>query len=687
VQRLSGLFLWTRGRYCQLLWRLGYVCLLSWGFYSYSQNNTGVALANPVTKPTQQTIPPTTPTQWLPLIFRDYHAAMLTSPNGNIRLHFYSNRDSATPALAYTLTYAEQPILRPSALALALPTAEAPLAQFAITNLTFATVNQTYAMPFGEAATVHDQYNEMVVDLRETTEPQRELQLIFRAYNGAIALRYHIPTQAAWTTFALLDEQTHFTFPADHLAYVEYGTEGEYLPQPLSAITGRSENPLTLVGDPGLYLAITEAAVDNYPRMVLQRDTVDPQTLVTSLESAVQATTPYTTPWRVLMLAESPAALLAQSSLLYQLSPPTQYTNTSWIRPGKAMRSGLSTEAARQTIDFAAAHGIDYIEFDAGWYGPEFDPNSDATQAITTIDMPQVLAYAAKQERGVFLYVNRLAAVRQLDTLLPLYASWGVVGIKFGYLDGRTQAGIQFIHEAVRKAADYQLLVNVHDNYRPSGLSRTYPNLVTQEGVRGNEHFAGATHNVTLPFTRFLAGAADYTFPYYVDRLTVTRAHQLAAMVAFFSPLQFVFWYDSPVNYQGEPEIAWVAALPTVWDETRVLDGQIGETISIARRQAGDWFVGVLTNQEPRSVLLPLTFLEPEQRYQVTRYSDQTPTRVAIETMSATMTDILTVTLLPSGGAALHFIPIEGCKPSKDASLSSTNTGEPVRCGVALNAP
>lgn len=226
-------------------------------------------------------------------------------------------------------------------------------------------------------------------------------------------------------------------------------------------------------------------------------------------------------------------------------------------------------------------------------------------------------------------------------------------------MDGRTQAGIAFIHDAVRKAADHHLLVDVHDNYRPSGLSRTYPNLLTQEGVRGNEHFAGATHNVTLPFTRFLAGAADYTFPYYIARLTVTRAHQLGAMVAFFSPLQFVFWYDSPVNYGGEPEIAWVAALPTVWDETRVLDGQIGTTITVARRKGSDWFVGVLTNTEPRIVPLPLTFLDPDRRYQVERYSDQTPTNVAVEQMTVTMTETLTITLLPSGGTALHFAPIE----------------------------
>lgn len=609
----------------------------------------------------QQTIPPQPTTLWFPLAFQG-NGATIASPNGKIRLHFLLGNEPDTPALAYRVSYNEQPVLHNSALGLTLPANEAPLGRFMITHIAYQTVDQPYTMLFGEQSTLRDHYNEVAIQLREQTPPTRVVNLSFRAYDGGIALRYHLPVQPAWAAVTLVDEATHFTFASDHLAYVADGTEGEYQPQPLSAITAHSENPLTLVSPGQIFLAITEAAVENYPRMRLARDPAEPQTLVTRLIGSATAPLPYTTPWRVLMIAESPTALVTQNALLYHLSPPSQLADTSWIRPGKAMRSGLSTAAALQTIDFAVAHGIEYIEFDAGWYGlgydAEFDPNSDATQVIAAIDMPQVLAYAAQQGRGVILYVNRVALERQLDTLLPLYASWGVSGLKFGFVDGRTQAGIRFVHEAVRKAANYRMVVDIHDNYRPSGLSRTYPNLLTQEGVRGNEHFPGATHNVTLPFTRFLAGPADYTFPYYIARLNVTRAHQLGAMLVFFSPLQFVLWYDTPANYQGEPELAWLQTLPTVWDESVPVAGMIGETITMARRKGDAWFVGVLTNHDARLVTLPLTFLAPNQRYQVTQYSDQTATSVAIQQSAVTATETLTLTLLPSGGAALRFVPV-----------------------------
>jgi len=611
----------------------------------------------------QQTAPPSALTLWLPLVMHDYHAATVTSPNGKLRLQFFVGATRADPALSYTVAYQTEPLLLPSPLGLELPADETPLGPFVLTHLQVNTVDQRYPMPFGEVAEQHDQYNELVAHLHETGALQREMQIIFRAYDAGIALRYLIPSQSAWPTVTIAAEHTQFVFPADHLAYVQYGTEGNYQPQSLSVIDGRSENPLTIVRSDGIHLALTEAQVENYPRMLLARHARQPQTLVTSLVGPAQSSTPYQTPWRVLMVAPSSAALPLQNGLLYNLSPASVITDTSWIHPGKVIRSGLSTAAARQVIDFAATHGIEYIEFDVGWYGlgydHEFDPNSDATQVIAAIDMPQVLAYAAQQGRGLILYVNRVALERQLDTLLPLYAGWGVKGIKFGFMDGRSQAGINFIHQAVRQAAHYHLIVDAHDNYRPSGLSRTYPNLLTQEGVRGNEHFAGADNNVTRPFTRFLAGAADFTFPYYVDQLTVTRAHQLGAMVAFFSPLQFVFWYDSPLDYQGEQEVAFIGGLPTVWDETVVVDGQIGSFVSVARRKGRAWFVGALTNSQPRVVTIPLTFLEPDQRYLVYHYGDNTPTSVALWAELITATDTINAALLPSGGHALRIVPLD----------------------------
>lgn len=650
-------FLWRgrqRGQAPYLIW-IGLLtgCLCS--CFSVSQPRALTTLSPPGTIPVVR--PPTR--VWLPLVQHDADTTV-TSPNGKLRLRLFVDAAPPSPPLSYTLTDADHLIIRNSALTLQLPAQEAPLDQLAITQVDYNTVDQHYAVSLGEAAIVQDQYHELVVHLQEQAGLHRALQVIVRLYDEAVAFRYHIPSQSAWPIVTIQAEQTHFAFTADYLAYVEYGTEGGYQPQPLSALTGRSETPLTLLDSQGRALAITEAAVANYPRMVLTRHATEPQTLVTSLESMAQAATPYSTPWRVIMIATSPAALLAQSDLLYKLSPPATFADTSWIRPGQAMRSKLSTEAAEETIDFAAAHGIEYIEFDAGWYGlgyhAEFDPNSDATQVIAAIDMPRVLDYATQRGRGVILYVNRIALERQLDTLLPLYASWGVQGIKLGFMDGRTQAGIRFIHEIVQKAATYQLLVDVHDSYRPSGLSRTYPNLLTQEGIRGNEHYPGATHNVTLPFTRFLAGAADYTFPYYSNQVT-TRAHQLGAKIAFFSPLQFVLWYDTPHQAQGEPELALIGALPTVWDETVIVDGQIGNTVTIARRKGQVWFVGTLTNDEARTVKIPLTFLDPHQQYTAYHYQDQTPTQVAINRSTVSAADTISADLLPSGGHVLYLAP------------------------------
>lgn len=610
----------------------------------------------------QQQTPPDA-TVWLPFGFHEYYPATIHSPNGRLRLTFFLGATPAEPALAYAVAYNGQTLLQPSALDLRLAATETPLGPFALTGLHFATVDQSTPMFFGETATLRDHYQAMAVHLREVDAPQRELVLHFRAYDTGVALRYVIPAQPNWSTVTITDEQTHFAFPADHQAYVQVGMEGAYQRQRLSAITSRSENPLTIVQGDGLFTAITEAHVDDYPRMTLLRSTETIPTLVTTLAGNATATLPYQTPWRVVLVAESATALLAHNHLIYLLSPPSALSDTSWIQPGKAMRiMGLNTAAALAVIDFATAHNIAYVEFDAGWYGfgaqGEFDPALDATQPIAAIDMPQVLAYAAQTGRGVLLYVNRVALEQQLDQILAHYAAWGIKGIKLGFMDGETQTGINLVHQIVRKAADYHLVVDVHDSYRPSGMSRTYPNLLTQEGLRGNEHFSGADHNVILPYTRFLIGAGDHTFPYYSDLLNVTRAHQLAAMIAFFSPLQFVFWYDSPSDYQGEPEIALIDALPTVWDETQVLDAQIGSYLVTARRKGAEWFVGALTNTEARTVTIPLTFLAPTQSYTAYSYRDNTPTAVASATATVTISDTLTASLLPSGGYAVQFIPV-----------------------------
>ena len=190
------------------------------------------------------------------------------------------------------------------------------------------------------------------------------------------------------------------------------------------------------------------------------------------------------------------------------------------------------------------------------------------------------------------VYVNQRALVQQLDSLLPLYKKWGLKGIKFGFVQIGNQHWSTWLHDAVRKCAEYEMMVDIHDEYRPTGFSRTYPNLMTQEGIRGNEEMPDATHNTILPYTRFLAGAGDYTLCYFNSRVKNTKAHQLAMAAVYYSPLQFMFWYDNPAMYKGEEELEFWKAIPTVWDESRALDGEIGEYIVQARRSGKEWFVG-----------------------------------------------------------------------------------------------
>jgi alpha-glucosidase len=201
-------------------------------------------------------------------------------------------------------------------------------------------------------------------------------------------------------------------------------------------------------------------------------------------------------------------------------------------------------------------------------------------------------------------------------------------------------------------------MIDVHDSYRPSGVTRTYPNLMTQEGVRGNEHMPTATHNATLPFTRFLNGPADYTICYYTDRIKTTRAHQIALAAAFYSPLQFMYWYDKPSDHGGEPETDFFAKVPTVWDETRVVDGRIGEFVSIARRSGEQWFTGTISGDAPREVTLPLSFLATGRKYMAHVYENGAGKKdVRVSSRSVDSRTVLTVALPAAGGHAMRIVP------------------------------
>jgi alpha-glucosidase len=289
--------------------------------------------------------------------------------------------------------------------------------------------------------------------------------------------------------------------------------------------------------------------------------------------------------------------------------------------------------------------------------------SSDATTVATNrdFDMPALTAYAAQKGIGLLVYVNQRALVQQLDEILPLYKQWGIKGIKFGFVQIGNQHWSTWLHEAIKKCAAYEMMVDIHDEYRPTGFSRTYPNLMTQEGIRGNEEMPDATHNVTLPFTRFLAGAADYTICYYNNRIKTTHAHQLAMAAVYYSPLQFLYWYDKPDAYQGEPEIAFFDKVKTVWDDTQAIDGAIGEFVTVARRSGDEWFLGTMTNNDARSLSTPLEFLTSNQKYVANIYTDDetvnTRTKVRLTQLIVDKQSVLKFKLKASGGCAVHLVP------------------------------
>jgi alpha-glucosidase len=387
-------------------------------------------------------------------------------------------------------------------------------------------------------------------------------------------------------------------------------------------------------------------------------------------------------PWRYILAGTSPADLLQKNYLVLNLNKPNQIANTDWIHPGKVLReSTLTTDGAINCIDFAASHGIRYISFDAGWYGKEDSDTSDATRVSVDparskgpLDLKKVIAYGKKNNVGVILYVNRRALERQLDTLLPLYQSWGIKGLKFGFVQVGSQQWTNWLHEAVRKAAKYKMVVDIHDEYRPTGYSRTYPNLLTQEGIRGDEESPFTEHTITTLFTRCIAGAADNTICYFTNRVDKMGSHvaQMAKAVCIYSPLQFLYWYDKPVpdsaktGKEGEiqevPELAWFNKLPTVWDETKVLEGDMEGFATIVRRSGNNWFLGSLNGTTPRKVNWNCNFLDKGKKYKAVIYTDDstmnTTTKVKMRTMTIDDHSKISLNISARNGVAIHILPL-----------------------------
>lgn len=526
----------------------------------------------------------------------------------------------------------------------------------------------TWKPVYGERSQIRDHYNQIEIQLQKDDNPNYKLSVFIRAYNEGIAIRYFFPEHPQGLYHRVMAENTEFTLPADTRAWFTGWAQGAYSLRPLENWPDMAERPLTLQLPNGPCVSLAEAALTDYALTKYKLVPDKPNTIVTSMYESADLMSDVGTPWRVIMVADRPGQLLENNDILLNLNPPTTLVNTDWIKPGKVMREvTLTDEGANACIDFAAAHNLQYILFDWKWYGPAFSFNSDATKVVAKMDLQKIIEYGKSKGRsgapvGIILYVNLQALYKQMDELFPLYKKWGVKGVKFGFVQVGSHRWMTWLTEAKRKAMENGLMVNVHDEYRPTGTSRTYPNVMTQEGIQGNEEFPDATHNTVLPFTRYIAGAGDYTICYYDKRLKNTHAHQLAMNVISYSPLQSVFWYDKPALYGGEPEIEFFEKVPTVWDETKVIHDAIGEYVTIARRSGSDWFVGTISNNNGRSLKLPLDFLPKGKNYTAHIYSDDpalpTKTQVRVTTQKVKAGQSLDMKLLPRGGQAVWLTPV-----------------------------
>jgi alpha-glucosidase len=392
---------------------------------------------------------------------------------------------------------------------------------------------------------------------------------------------------------------------------------------------------------------------------------------------------PFQSPWRVVMMGHSYGQLLENNYIIQNLNDPIAIEDESWITPGKVLREGtLTTQGGLAAIDFVASHNMQYVHFDAGWYGNEMDNASDATTVTLDpkrskgpFDIEAVTAYANEKGVKVMLYVNRRALEKQLDDILPLFEKWGIAGIKYGFVRVGDQHATAWMHEAVKKTAEHKMVIDIHDEYRPTGFSRTYPNLLTQEGIRGDEETVPNSHTLITMFTRSLAGAADNTVCYYNKRVETMGSHasQLAKTVCIFSPLQFLYWYDkapaAPVKDDAlwgntntignEPELEFFNNVPTVWDETLVLTAEIGEIGVIARRKGNDWWIGGINGETTREIKVDFSFLKEGSNYSAKIYTDdetvKTRTQVRIEEKEINSKSKMNLEVKANNGFTMHI--------------------------------
>ena len=631
----------------------------------------------------------------------------IASPDSQIQLNFALANGGQ---LTYDVTFRGKAVITRSNLGLDLQNQPAFGTNLEVVAATPSKISETYTLPASKSNRVRNLCNVLTLDLREASPRGRKLTVEARAYDDGVAFRYIVPDQASVKELRIVNEKTQFVIAKDATTYPlilrNYRTswEDNYRTVPLSGINPDSLIALPLLTElPGVaFLAITEADIDNYSGMYLTHSASNANALEARLSPridepglAVSGVTPMATPWRVLMIAAEPGRLI-ESHIVENLNPPSAIADTSWIKPGKAawdwwsgpydenvsFKPGKNTETMKHYIDFASKAGFEYFMLDAGWAARGSGPNdsgADITEVQPNINMQYALGYAKSKRVGIWLWAHWTDIDRQMDQAFPLYEKWGIAGVKIDFMDRDDQWMVDFYRRVAKKAAQHHLMIDFHGAYKPDGINRTWPNVITREGVLGleyNKWSARVTpeHNVMLAFTRMLAGPMDYTPGGFLNvtreefqprnlhpMVMGTRAHQTALFVVFESPFEMVS--DHPEAYEGQKELAFLSAVPTSWDETRVVNARVGDYITIGRRHGNEWYVGSITGSHGAELDIPLEFLGAGD-YIADVYSDApdaaiNPTHTVMEQKKVNRSMRLKASMVSGGGQAIRIRPAQ----------------------------
>ena len=614
----------------------------------------------------------------------------VTSPDGQIEFRMFLAPQEVSSEywrLAYQISFRGKPLMDTSYMGLNFRDQPVLGVNLGLVTSKTQAVDETYTTPAGKSKSVRDHYNLLTAEYMQNGTLGRRLTMEVRAYDDGIAFRYDIPWSNPLQDIFLENDSTQFRFAQDADAYPlilrNYQTNYE---DQYNRITLSGIHPDDLIGLPFLveqpgvgWAAITEANIDDFSGMYLHHLEGRAMEVALSprLDDATLAVTghaPMNSPWRVVLIGSEPGRLM-ESDIVASLNPPPAISDTSWIKPGKSAWNGWSggardTATIKRYIDFAADSKLQYVLIDSGWAAPGAEGMpADLTKTVPTTDMPEILRYAKSKNIGVWLWAHWTSVQRQMEEAFAVFEKWGVSGVKIDGMNRDDQWMVDFYHRVAKTAAAHRLMVDFDGAYKPDGLNRTWPNVLTRSAVMGSEYSKwGARvtpdHDVMLAFTRGLAGPMDYgpggfknvtaaEFEPREERPMVlgTRAHQLALYVVFESPLQMVS--DAPEAYKGQADFDFIKTVPASWDQTRVVSAQVGEFVAVARRSGAEWFLGGITNRDGREIEVPLEFLGSGE-FAAEIYSDS-----GVERRRVGAGDRLKVSLAAGGGFAVRFVPVK----------------------------